>query len=75
MTNRFPTESNFQVDLLLKVFPLITLFQLSMHLRTLHQINERNTHVPENLYFIMESTGHRVITGENYIDAGTIVEA
>ena len=46
-----------------------------MHLRTLHQINARNTHVPENLHFIMESARHRVLTGENNIDAGTIVEA
>ena len=49
MTDRFPTESNFQGDLSKEFSSLITLFQLSMHLRTLHQINVRNTQVAENL--------------------------
>ena len=43
-----------------------------MHLRTLHQINVRNTHVAENLHFVMQSTCPGVLTGENYI--GVVLE-
>ena len=43
-----------------------------MYLKTLHQINARNTHVAEYLwlYSLKQSTCPRV-TGENYIAAGT----
>ena len=41
-----------------------------MHLRTLQQINARNTQVAENLHFIMQSTCLGVLTGENYIGVG-----
>ena len=46
-----------------------------MHLRTLHQINARNTYVAENLHFIMKSTCPGVLAGENYIGVGTMFEA
>ena len=46
-----------------------------MHLRTLHQIHVRNTHVAENIQFIVQPTCPGVLTGENYIGAGTIFEA
>ena len=46
-----------------------------MHLQALHQINARNTHVVENLHFIMHPTCPGVLTGENYIGVGTIFEA
>ena len=47
MTDRFPTESTFQGDLSKELFPLISLFQLYLHLKTLYQISVRNTHVAE----------------------------
>ena len=75
MVNRFLIEGNFQVDLSKEFYPLITLFQLQMHLRTLHQINSRNTHVADNLHFIMQSACSGVLTEENYIGVGTIFEA
>ena len=59
MNDKFPTESNFQGDLLKEFFPLISLFQLSMHLNlfhltmhliTLHQISAGNTHVADNIH-------------------------
>ena len=43
-----------------------------MLLKALYQINERNTHVTENLPFIMQSTFPGVLTGENCIGVGTI---
>ena len=45
-----------------------------MHLKTAYQINVRNTHVAENLQFIMQSTFPGVLTGENYTGVGTIFE-
>ena len=44
-----------------------------MHLRTLHQINARNTHVAKYLwlYSLIQSTCHGVLTGENYIGVRT----
>ena len=50
MTDRFPTDSNFQGHLSKFFFALISLFQLSMYLRTLRQINARKTRVAENLH-------------------------
>ena len=35
-----------------------------MYLKTLYQINARNTNVAENLQFIMQSTFPGVLTGE-----------
>ena len=70
MTDRCPTESNFQGDMSKEFFSLRSLFQLSTHLRTLHQIN-----VVENLHFIMQLTCPGALTGENYIGVGTIFEA
>ena len=75
MTDRLPTESSFQGDISKYFFFLINLFQLSIHLRTLHQISTRNTHVAENLYFRMQSTCPGLLTGENYIGLRTIIEA
>ena len=49
MIDRFTTESNLQGNLSKEFFPLISLLQLSMHLRNLHQINTRNTHLTEYL--------------------------
>ena len=46
-----------------------------MHLKTLHQINAKNTHVAEGLHFIMQSTCPEVLTGENYIGVGKKFEA
>ena len=69
MMDRFPTESDFQADLPREFFPLISVFQLSMHLRTLHQINARNAHVAE------QSTCPGLLAGENYIGVGTMFEA
>ena len=46
-----------------------------MDLRTLHQINARNTHVAQNLHFIMQSSCSGELKGENDIAAGTIIEA
>ena len=46
-----------------------------MHLKTVYQINARNTHVTENLHFIMQSTPPGVLMGENCIGVGTIFEA
>ena len=49
MIDRFPIESKFQVDPLKEFYPLISLFQLSVYLITLHQINAKVNHVAENL--------------------------
>ena len=46
-----------------------------MYVRTLYQINARNTHVAENLHFIIQSALPGVLTGENCIGVGTIFEA
>ena len=46
-----------------------------MHLTTVYQMNARNTHVAENLHFIMQSTLPGVLTGENCIGVGTTFEA
>ena len=47
-----------------------------MHVKTLYQINARNTHVAENLQFIMQSTFPGVLTGESCIGGvGTIFQA
>ena len=69
MTDRFPTENNFQGDLSKEFFSLVSLFQLSMHH---HQINVRNTYVAEYLrfYSLIQSTCPGV-TGENYIGVRT----
>ena len=68
MTDRFPTENNFQGDLSKEFFSLVSLF----HLRTHHQINVRNTYVAEylRLYSLIQSTCPGV-TGENYIGVRT----
>ena len=68
MTDRFATENNFQGDLSKEFFSLVSLFQLSMHLRTHHQIDVRNTHVAEYLwlYSLIQSTCPGV-TREKYI--------
>ena len=52
-----------------KEFSPTSLFQLSIHLKTLHQINAGNTHV------VIQSSCPGVLTGENYMDVGTIFEA
>ena len=49
MIDRLPIESKFQVDPLKEFYPLISLFQLSVYLTTLHQINAKVNHVAENL--------------------------
>ena len=36
-----------------------------MHLKTLYQINATNTHVADDLQFIMQSAFRGVLTGEN----------
>ena len=36
-------------------------------MKTIYQINANNTHVAENLQFIMQSTFPRVLTGESCI--------
>ena len=46
-----------------------------MHIKTLYQINARNTYVAKNLQFIMQSTFPGVLTGENVITVGTIFQA
>ena len=46
-----------------------------MHQKTVYQINARNTHVPENLQFIIQSTFPGVLTGKNCIGVGTIFES
>ena len=73
MTDRFPTESNFQSDLWKEFFPLISLFQLSMYLRNLNLINERNNYVAEYLwlYSLIQSTSHGALLGESCIGVGT----
>ena len=45
-----------------------------MHLGTFHQINARNTHLGQNLLFLMQSTYPEVFTGKNYIGVATIFE-
>ena len=60
----------------LKYFPLQKVcfsYQLSLHLRTPHQINTRNTHAVECLllYSLIQSTWPAVLTGEHYIGFGT----
>ena len=73
MIDRFPTESNFQSDLWKEFFPLISLFQLSMHLRNLNLINKRNNYVVEYLwlYSLIQSTTHGVLIEESCIGVGT----
>ena len=69
----FPIKSNFQGDLPKKFFPLISLFQLSMRLRTLHQITEKNAHVTEYylwLYSLIQSICPGILTGEDSSDVG-----
>ena len=44
-----------------------------MHLKTVYQINARNTHVAENLHFIIQSTFPGVLTGENCIGVRKII--
>ena len=46
-----------------------------MDLQIVYQVNVRNTHVAENLQFIIQSTFPGVLTGENCIGVGTIFEA
>ena len=46
-----------------------------MHIKTLYQINKRNTYVAKNLQFIMQSTFPGVLTGENVIAVGIIFQA
>ena len=43
--------------------------------KNLYQINARNTHVAEDLQFIMQSTLPGVLTGENCFCVGTIFKA
>ena len=65
-------------DLWKECFHLISLSQLSMHLRTtLHQINAGNNHVTEYhvteyfwLYLLIQSACPGELTGENYIGVG-----
>ena len=45
-----------------------------MHLKTVYQINPRNTRMAENLQFIIQSTFPGVLTGENCVGVGTIFE-
>ena len=42
-------------------------------IKTLHQLNARNTHVAEYLWLcsVIQSTCPGLLTGENYIGAGT----
>ena len=75
MTDRFQTTSNLQGGFSKDFFPLITLFQLLMHLTTVYQINAKNTHVAENLQSIMQSIFPGVLKGKNFISVGTILEA
>ena len=46
-----------------------------MDLKTVYQINAKNTHVAENLHFIMQYTLPGVLTGENCTGAGATFEA
>ena len=47
-----------------------------MYLRTLHQVNAKNTPAAENLQFIMKSTCPGVLTGASYLlGVGIIFEA
>ena len=71
MTDRVPAKTNFQGDLSKEFFLLLSLFYLSMHLKTLYQINARNAHMAENLQLIMQSTFSGVLTGENCVGIGT----
>ena len=73
MIGRFPAEINFQGE-------ITSLFQLSMCLRTLHQINARNIHAAQYLWLcsLIQSTCPGVFRGENYIGVGTnisVIEA
>ena len=45
-----------------------------MHLKTVYQINARNTNVAGNSHFIMQSTFPVVLTGENCVSVGIIFE-
>ena len=70
MVDRFPTESNFQDDLSSKrVFSYKFVSAVNTSKKTLHQINAGNTHV------VIQSSCPGVLTGENYMDVGTIFEA
>ena len=79
MTDRFQTESNFQGDLWKELISLIS-FPLRSFVSAINaskncsRKNARNTHVPENVHFIMQSTFPGVLTGENCIGVGTILE-
>ena len=46
-----------------------------MQLKTLYQINARNTHVNENIQFTMQSTFPGVSPRENCVGVGTIFQA
>ena len=46
-----------------------------MHLETLYKINARNTHVADDLQFMMQSAFRGVLTGENCICVGTIFKS
>ena len=73
MISTFQIKSNFQGDLPKEFFPLISLFQLSMHVRTLHQITEKNTHVTEYylwLYSLIQSICPGILTEEDSSDVG-----
>ena len=61
---------------MIEFFPVISFSQLSMHLRTLHQINAKNTCVAENLHFIMKSSCPGVLPRASYLlGVGIIFEA
>ena len=62
--------------LMIEFFPAIRFFRLSMYLRTLHQVNAKNTPAAESLQFIMKSTCPGVLTGASYLlGVGIIFEA
>ena len=67
--------ANLQDNLLKQFVPLISFFQLYMHLKIIYQINALNTHVAGNLQFIMQSNFPGVLTGEPCIGGvGTIFQ-
>ena len=67
--------ANLQDNLLKQFVPLISFFQLYMHLKIIYQINALNTHVAGNLQFIMQSNFPGVLTGERCIGGvGTIFQ-